>query len=169
MEFLDFFKRNKLIWEVTILILLSAFITGKLQNLVCYEDPEKAYEHAKRDKAVLVIDGDTTSYVVGEDDSIILEKDENGWRIPSVEVTKSKGWTINKTILIGIVSHKSTNEWYIAITEVAGNSLEISDNRNTKFDVVKRAGESGKTYYAYIPGLDDDYVLYINDQEIRLE
>ena len=50
--------------------------------------------------------------------------------------------------------------------------IEVTDNRNSKFYLFEREsrmlGQKEKIYWSYVNGLDEEYAVFVNGEEIIL-
>lgn len=69
--------------------------------------------------------------------------------------------------------YSGVDDYYVAVTSIASDGAEVSDNRGSTFHVLReddlRNGISTYIYYAYIGELDDTYVLTVDGTDTRLE
>ena len=127
--------------------------------------------------AVLQIEGDSTALTLNieagsEQLDIVLKADENyttGTIIPNVQIAFNE--ILDKTT-VRVWRLAGISEYYVEITSIASDGLEVSDNRESQFHEVRKdyldLDISTFVYYAYIGDLDDSYILTIDGTDICL-
>ena len=71
-----------------------------------------------------------------------------------------------------IYRYKESNDYYIQIFNVYGEAIELSDNQDSIFYSVERPNSSVRQpmhyYYTCVQNIKDDYIIYIDGQEVNL-
>lgn len=152
--------------------LIGGRAISETRYLVKFNSPEDAYQYIFLEKDSLVIEGKETAFIVGNEESIIVERDGDGWRIPVSWMTSPKCDKQVGTINIYVIQYNLSNEYYLRISDSEGEQLEIMDNRNSKFikDEWKDKVLNKKVidYWGYVDDLDAEYTISINGEEINL-
>lgn len=122
------------------------------------------------------MDGEKASFSVGTkgDTNVysIVPKSSNGWKLGMGLDTKRPFQKIYNDIAIYVYQYKSTDDYYITVTDTNGGSLDITDNRKSKFKYLEKSNSTLNktfyTYYAYINGFDDQYAITVNGKQIKI-
>ena len=162
-------KRNILLFLIVSLILLQ--IVGLIRKYcVYYNTPEEAYKAGCKGRIYQIIEGATTDYVIGNKDSVVIEKSEKGWKVPTKSTILTKVIKNVGDINICLWQYNYSDEYYLTIS--GSDELELSDNRNSKFyyvDVEPNGFSYGvKGYFAYIQAIDEEYIITIDGLDIQL-
>ena len=72
-----------------------------------------------------------------------------------------------------LYKYTKSNDYYIRVIDIKGNSLTISDTRQSRvFENIQTNTATQKefiTYYVYVHNLDSNYFLLINGKRISFE
>ena len=171
-------RRWSIITFVIAIILTTISALIPIENaLITFSSPKSAYNYNNSGDVKLIVDGKKTDFVVGAkgdtDIYAIIPKANSGWKIGMGLDTKRIIQTISDGITIYVYQYKNTNDYYITIFDTKGGSLDITDNRNSKFKYLDKSNSSlGRmfyTYYAYINEFNDQYALTINGKLIKIQ
>ena len=124
-----------------------------------------------------LIEGKETDFIVTNDFDttkyLILPKENNRWKLPN----KSQKLLINQKrindVLVYLYKYTKSDDYYIRVIDIKGNSLTISDSRQSRvFENIQTNTATQKefiTYYVYVHNLDSNYFLLINGKRISFE
>lgn len=167
---------------ILIAVSIALFVVSALipfENVfITFSTPEASYKYHNQGTPVICVEGQDTDLVVGQKgDSYIYNiapKTANGWKLGMGYELKNIYQTIdsaNKN-LISVFRYKNTNEFYLVVTNIEGESLSVHDNLNSAFVLSEKTDKNGSAndyvYYTYINALDNNYVLSLNDIDISL-
>ena len=160
---------------IVLLVTISALIPIE-NSFITFSSPKAVYNYKGCGTVKLVIDGESTALVIGEkgDTSVytIVPKANNGWKIGMEIDTKRIVQIVSKGVTIYVYQYKNTNDYYITILDTNGGTLKITDNLGSEFHYLDKRNialnKSFYTYYAYLSGFDEQYILTINGKEIRV-
>ena len=171
--------RKKRLWSV--LLAVVWFIVYFCYSAVPLEEPfltfptvEEAFHYKSDDEILLIVEGNESTQVVcrfrsGGCYGAILPKTEKGWK-PEIQWNKREIATIfAPSCSFFLQRYKDTDDFYLSIVS-AGGMDELFDNRSTEFQSVTDSSFFGKKvapgyYFAFVDGVDDDYVLTIDGEE----
>lgn len=162
-------ENNRIINIIFVLIIGIGFFLLVGDSLLYFDSPEEAFNYSKNEEAKLIIEGKTTDYVLGENNRVVLEKNEKGWRIPFSQVETKKYSKQIGSISIYVMRYKLTNEYYVIVWDMSGKAFVVSDNCNSKFYSTEGNGELSDSYYAYVYDINEKYTISINEEKITLE
>lgn len=126
--------KNKLyiIISIGVVLLFLINIPGFMKAyFVGFDSPEDAYKYETGGKASLVLEGTITDYVFGNKDSVILEKDENGWRIPKSSTMTAKAMKSKGKITVSVRQYNKMDEdasYYGAYVNVMDDEYKLYIN-----------------------------------------
>ena len=143
---------------------------------VTFSSPEKAYYYKNFGKAELVVNGEKGSFVIGNNNDSteykIFPKVNSGWKLGNSINTKQIIRQITDTATIYVYNYTNTNDYYIAVSNINGEQINITDNCGSKFQYLKKAlknqNTSFYTYYAYIKNFNENYTVIINNKSIKI-
>ena len=167
-------KRNKILVFVIITLLWTGSMLVPIENLfMSFSTPEKSYGYVNQEEVKLVVYGQESALVIGEDTEyvyLIVPKGERGWKIGRGMDLKFISNQYFNGIIVSIYQYKNTNEFYVEVVDIDGRKCKVSDNQKSYFDILEtHVNEDIKfRYYTYINGLDENYILKVNDEEIFL-
>ena len=159
-----------------ILTTISALIPFE-NAFITFSSPASSYNYNNSGNVKLIVDGEKTDFVVGvkgdADVYLIIPKSSDGWKLGMGLDTKRTFQTISNGIVIYMYQYKNTDDYYITILDTNGGSTDIADNRNSEFRYLEKfndtLGKSFFTYYAYINNYDDQYVVTVNGNSIKIQ
>lgn len=163
---------RKLTFYVLCVCLATSCILFIRRYVISYNSPKDAYENAYRGTAHLIIEGDKSAYVLGSKDAHYFNRTNNGWKVPifRISITKAIKTVDSKTIYVS--QYNFSDEYYITIIDSQKGSLELKDNRNSIFYKIDNQENTKNAnscvYHAYINKFDEQYSIFVNDQEINL-
>ncbi len=166
-------------------LLSVLLVTGYILSLVVpleeavltFPSPEEAFHYKSDEEIGAFAEGNESTMVITQEPGInentvsILEKTENRWKAPinllNTKIVEVK--LINAATFI-LYRYQATNDFYLIVMEPADQTVELSDNRGSQFHCLKRAvpehNVSTYTYYAFLDGVDKDYVLTVDGTEV---
>lgn len=164
---------------VIIAVSVALFVVSALipfENVfITFSTPEASYKYHNQGTPIICVEGQDTDLIVGQKgDSYIYNiapKTASGWKLGMGYELKNIYQSIdsaNKN-LINVFRYKNTNEFYLVVTNIEGESLSVHDNLNSAFVLSEKTGSANDyVYYTYINALDNNYVLSLNDIDIYL-
>lgn len=164
---------------IIIAVSVALFVVSALipfENVfITFSTPEASYKYHNQGTPVICVEGQDTDLIVGQKGNSyiynIAPKTASGWKLGMGYELKNIYQSIdsaNKN-LINVFRYKNTNEFYLVVTNIEGESLSVHDNLNSAFVLSeKTVSANDYAYYAYINALDDNYVLSLNDIDISL-
>ena len=167
-------KRNKVFLFVIITMLWIGSMLLPIENLfISFSTPEKSYSYVNSEDVKLVVYGQDSALVIGEDTEyvyLVIPKEENGWKIGRGIDLK---FILNQYfdgIVISIYQYKNTKEFYIEVADTDGRECIVNDNQNSYFEILETSvdAENKYRYYAYVHDLNNNYILKVNNEEIIL-
>lgn len=162
-------------------VLCVSYLTTPIENLfLTFSSVEKAFTYVSTQSVkdiLCVVDGKETSLVVaanGEENVLkIFPVTENGWKLNTGLETATIMQQHYGDVSIHIYRYKKSNDYYIKIFNVNGGTLDLNDNRDSLFYSVERPnsilGQSLYYYYACVQNINDDYIICIDGQEVKME
>lgn len=103
----------------------------------------------------------------------IVPKVNNGWKIGMGLDTKNVFHTMTEGITIQVYRYKSTNDFFIGVTDTKDGTSKITDNHGSVFKYVKKTDSTLRqtcyTYYAYLNNFDNQYTLTVNNKSFKLQ
>ena len=167
-------KRNKVLLFVIITILWTGSMLLPIENLfISFSTPEKSYGYVNSEDVKLVVYGQESALVIGEDTEyvyLVIPKVEKGWKIGRGIDLKFISNQYFDGIVISIYQYKNTKEFYVEVADIAGKECIVSDNKNSYFEILETSVDTDNKYryYAYVQDLNNNYILKVNDEEIIL-
>lgn len=167
---------------IIIAVSVASFVVSALipfENVfITFSTPEASYKYHNQGTPVICVEGRDTDLVVGQKGNSyiynIAPKTTSGWKLGMGYELKNIYQSIdsaNKN-LINVFRYKNTNEFYIVVANIEGESLSVHDNLNSEFVLSEKTDKNGNAndcaYYTYINALDNNYVLSLNDIDISL-
>lgn len=159
-----------------ILTTISALIP--IENaFVTFTSPQSAYNYNNTGSVKLVVNGAKTDFVVGAkgdtDVYIIVPKSDSGWKLGMGLDTKRIAQTISDGVSVYVYRYKNSDDYYITVLDTSGGPLEITDTHNSEFQYSDKfnstLNKTYYTYYTYINGYDEQYVLTVNGKAIKIQ
>lgn len=144
-----------------------------------YSSPTEAFSHSfifHKVNLKKLLEGQSTAMAIYEDNgeltSRILEKDEKGWKTLPRNVSAPKKSAEYDELSINIRNHSGMD--VISITDLDATRTEkpeITDSMGTKFQSfsVQWKEYSFNFWYAELEKLEDDYTLYVGDNEVKFD
>lgn len=175
-------RKLKLNKKCFILTIISAFVLTTVAGLipientfVSFSNPESAYSYNHIANVEMIISGEESDFVIGEKDDIniygIVPKSNGKWKVGMGTDIKNVSQINSENIIVYIYQYKNTNDYYVTVYDIEGKVCDISDNRNTEFQVLERQNiKLNKSFYTYIAHINnyDGYMLKVNDKNIKL-
>lgn len=167
-------KRNKMFLIVIITLLWTSSALVPIENLfISFSTPEKSYGYVNWEEVKVVVYGQESALVIGTDEDyvyLIVPKGKKGWKIGRGIDLKLVSNQYFDGIVVDIYQYKDTAEFYIEVKDIDGEKCEVHDNRNSYFTIFETDVNEGNQYYyyAYVHGLNENYILNVNDRELRL-
>jgi hypothetical protein len=143
----------------------NAFIT--------FSSPESAFRYTNSGDVMLVVEGEESAWVLGDEFSDIIPKSGSRWKF---SIAGDLNTIISDISLNGIdfsVDHyMDSDDYYITVTNPNGGVIDVTDNRNSKFFHIEKYNNmldiTYYIYYAYVHDLDDEYTLIVNGEVITV-
>ncbi len=182
-------KRSKIvkkeIFNIFLIVLLTvtlfvSYLMTPIENLfLTFSSVEKAFTYVSTQSTkdiLCVVDGKETSLVVAANDEENILKifplTENGWKLSAGLETALIMQQHYGNVSFHIYRYKESNDYYIQIFNVYGEAIELSDNQDSIFYSVERPNSSVRQpmhyYYTCVQNIKDDYIIYIDGQEVNL-
>ena len=167
-------KWQLVLFFISILTLWTVSGLLPVENVfITFSSPQKAYKYVNSEEVQLVVQGEDTAFVVGKESSrnyvcLIVPKSDSGWKIGRGLDTKLVEQKIVDGIVVYVYQYRKTDDYYVTISNVRGNEVDISDNNNSLFYVLEE-GDDYYTYYAYVNELDEKYMLTVNGNAFKLD
>ena len=167
-------KRNKVLLFVIITILWTGSMLLPIENLfISFSTPEKSYSYVNSEDVKLVVYGQNSALVIGEDKEyvyLVIPKGEKGWKIGRGIDLKFISNQYFDGLVVSIYQYKNTKEFYIEVADIAGTECIVSDNQKSYFEILETSVNTEKKYryYAYIHDFNNNYILEVNNEEIVL-
>ena len=165
------FSKNNLIAKRIIVIAISTgFFLGAcflpIENMfVAFSSGEQVYEYVNGNADIIAeIEGEESSLVVENENGtykyLIVRKNQNKWYVDTGINTKTIINEIRDNVLITIYQYGNTNDYYVEVASLYGDTIQIVDNKSSTFvEVNKGANNSHRLYYAYVKSIDDTYEI----------
>lgn len=157
---------------IVALFLPSLLYPVSVENyFVTFSSPEAAFHYMNADKAELVVEGEESAWVIGEDVTDMISKSDTGWKLSVSEGAEmiSHGISPKETVFY-VDQYEDTDDYYVTVLAPEWGSAGVTDNRNSQFYYLTDDDEildtTYYTYYAYVHDLDDEYVLIVNGEVI---
>lgn len=172
---------NTLLVVLLTVVLGVSYLATPIENLfLTFSSVEKAFTYVSTQSVkdiLCVVDGKETSLVVaanGEGNALkIFPMTENGWKLNAGLETVTIMQQHCGNASIHIYRYKKSNDYYINIFNANGGPIEINDNRDSLFYSVERPnsilGQPLYYYYSCVQNIQDDYIIYIDGQEVKIE
>jgi WD40 repeat protein len=171
-------KRSLRFFVFVAWLISVAFISGlPFENLfVTFPTLDAACAYASRLEVETVLEGKDSAMVWFIENSTSktmssFQKVESGYKLGTLlsyshPVAKIVSASPGSSV-VNIYQTKGTGDYFIEIWDATfpESIKELSDNRNSIFQCAKSAPESLSMYYAYVYGINDDYVLTIDGNE----
>lgn len=166
-------KFQLILFVICILVLWSVSGLLPVENIfITFSSPEKAYEYVNSEKIQLVVEGDHTVLVVGKESPrkyvyLIIPKSDSGWKIGRGLDTKLIKQKVVDEIVVRVYQYRNTDDYYVTVSDVRGNVVDINDNNDSIFHVLEEIEGSYYTYYAYVNKITDQYSITVNGEEVK--
>lgn len=120
---------------------------------------------------MLVVEGEESAWVLGDEVSDIIPKSGTGWKLSLVGDLKTIITNISLNgIGFWVYQYKDSEDYYIMVSDPKGGAADVTDNRNSEFyyltDDSNTLDLTYYTYYAYVNNIDDEYTLIVNGEVI---
>lgn len=180
--------RKKILWTILLAVVWAVGYFGISilpleEPLLVFDTPEEAF-HFKYDdnyEIELIIEGNESAQVISYDRqrrsyyTVILPKAEKGWN-PEIQMYRRNAAQIMSPRHGTILVHRfrNTDDFYLSIIYTGSTPGELFDNRGTEFldrSGKVYAGENlhfGNVFYAFVDGMDENYVLTVDGEEFTL-
>lgn len=154
-------------------LVLSAMLP--IENIfITFSTVEASYSYSNVGTVQLVISGEKTDFVIGQngdtDTYTIIPKSDNGWKLGRGLDTKRVLHRVSDGIIVTVYRYKNSTEHYITILDTNGGISEIKDNYNLEFQYLQKPNSALNktfyTYFAYVNGFDEKYVVTVNGKTI---
>lgn len=171
---------NILLITLLTVVLFVSYLAPPIENVfLTFSSVEKAFAYVtpKSETDILcVIDGTESSLVVAanseENVLKIFPMTENGWKLNTGLETATILQQHYGNTSIHIYRYKDLEDYYIRVFKPHGGATEIADNRGSVFQSVERPNENAEQsifyYFACVQNIDDDYIIYIDGQEMKM-
>lgn len=172
------YKSKKYILSVIIVVLLitvSAFLPFE-NAMVTFASPEEAYNYYifGTPDIRLIVNGNNSDLVIGNkngtDICLIIPKTTDGWKIGIGADTKTVAHLLTDGITISVYQYKKTNDYYITVLDINGESSQITDSCHSSFSSVERTDSAKEKpyimYCAHISSVSPQYSIHIDGNQI---
>ena len=163
-----------LIFIAVFLPLLSAFYP--IENaFITFPTVESAYYYSNEGKVKHIIQGNESDLVIGQKDNdtanifAVMPKTNDGWKISPFGSLKSVTSIISHEVLIHVYQYKNSDDYYIMVYCLKNNTLELTDNRDSKFEYFEGKNGTNQTYCTYIHCFDEEYVITVDGNPISFD
>lgn len=180
------------VWCGLIIWLLCTFLSVlvPIENLfITFDSPQAVLNYTGGVRELFfTVEGEESMLLVymskeNAQSSEVIKKTNDGWQINPFTSRHSN--VISKeeaTYICSMYQYRNTDDYYVTVhiqgklsNNMAKEAIEISDNKNTVFKYYEE-GESNSdfdildiTYYAYIKGFDENYVLTVNGNTVTFD
>lgn len=153
-----------LLWNISVYVPVE-------EAFLDFPSPETAFAYYFDGGIKMVVQGSESALVIAEENEsrggvAIVPKVGDSWR-------PDMGWGIIISAtkdcdgrFVILYKHRFSEDYYIAVDNNTNKSIEISDNRNSKFESI--SGILGDTYYAHVQNFNSEYVLLLDGKEFTL-
>ena len=170
---LKILRRNRTFVVLLILsiLIMTASIFVPFENLIMtFNTPEEVYRYySLKTNNISIIEGNDSALVIdrqnNKDSYYMVPRVSQGWKIGIGTDMKSISRTIANELFVDVYQYKDSDDYYICINHISGDSLFLSDEYQTNFHSLKRNDYSGKetfSYYACIHFVNPEYNLIVN-------
>lgn len=149
-----------------------------LENLfVTFSSLQSAYYYNHSKKIETIVEGKKSDFIIASEKNTeshsIVPKSDNGWKLGMGTDIKTVSKTVSDAAIACVYQYKNTNDYYIAVYCKNSGTFDVSDNQNSEFKFSKRyingAEEYHYTCYAYINNFNEQYVLTVDGQQIKIK
>ena len=167
-------KRNRLFLFIIITLLWTGSGLVPIENLfMSFSTPEKSYSYVNGEEVKLVVYGQESALVIGEESEfvyLVVPKGEKGWKIGRGLDLKFITTQYFDGVIVSVYQYKNTDEFYVEVMDIDGKECKVTDNQNSSFEILEIDVNGNKQYhyYAYVCGLNENYVLDVNNEKIIL-
>jgi hypothetical protein len=168
--------RNRFKYILGILLsfaVMTALFFVPVENcFMTFESPEAAYKYTKFGKTNIVhtIEGNESAFVIDRTFNTqthqIIPKGETGWKIGLGADTKCIYRNFHEGISIDVYRYKNSEEYYLFIEATSADSVELKDSRSSEFYALEADSGHFVTYCTYLPKMDEQYWISVNDVQI---
>lgn len=167
-------KRKQYIFSALVVVFLVTMLSFMpFENLfITFNSPEAAFKYVSSEKVKFVIQGKNSDLVIGEKDVanftyLIVPKNDNGWKVGRGLDTKLRMKKVHNGIMIYVYQYKNTGDYYVTISDMSGEKLQIEDSHDSQF-LSNIISKTYVTYYAAVFQIDSQYWIKINDEKVAL-
>ncbi len=171
--------RRKRTWTIIAFIAAVVVLTASalipVENaFLSFASPEAAYRYNHSGAVMLEINGEKTTFLVGEKgdtyEYAIIPKAKDGWKLGVGSDVDRVVQTVSNGITVQVYQYKKTGEHYIVVQDTNGGASSISDTQNSEFLHLEKTNSVLNkvffTYYAFINDFGDGYALTVNGKLI---
>ena len=164
-----------MIFNLLFLLLLGFMPVEKL--FLRFDSPNEAYEYTNSADILLMVDGNESTFVIGESkdaiNHLIVPKSENdSWKIGIITDIKRVQSNLYENASINIYRYNNSQDYYIELISLQPGNVDVSDSIGTDFSSLEReVGPNGETYviyYAFLDNLPDSYKVTLGGNVINL-
>lgn len=179
-------KKRYVILVIGLIILYCLVSMVPYENaVVTFDSVEDAFAwvNTRNEEIFLVIPGESADLVLSGKDKAstqwtAIPKTGEGWKVGEgglwpVRTTVSMEEELRTGLAISVCRYRNTEDYFLSVTlyPSRGFTERIWDNRGSEFILMDRT-ESPEyvfyTYYAHFVGMDEPYILTIDDTEFLL-
>lgn len=175
-------KKMKPIYYLVALLgvsfLAEIFKCVPVENVfVEFPSAEACFEYTDMATPYLVIDGEESSLVVGKDSQGFVCRvigNEGGWKIDVDGKKRTLVKDIPGELVVSVYRYDYTNDYYLEVNYLSSNKTkkELTDSNGSVFYALTQdsyaTGDKIYTYFAYVSSMDENYKLYIDDEEFTI-
>jgi hypothetical protein len=168
-------KKLKILCLVLCLALTFVMYFVPFENLfVTFESANSAYSYCNWGNKELsfILTGTDCDFLVSDNgkalEYLILPKTEQGWKIGRAVQTKEIFEKLEEDAFISVFKHKSSEDCFVAVTNLKDIPLNIFDNLDTEFFPYQSKSWGTVIYYGYLKGIPSGYSLNINGKVVEV-
>lgn len=170
-------KINRVFLIILVVALVSASAFFPLENaFITFKSAESAFKYytLEHKDVVLVVEGVSCDLVIANKNSsnthLIIPKTTDGWKIGIGLDTRKIKQKLVDDLIIYVYQYRDTSDYFVVISSTTDQSLNIADSYGSAF--LNMTNESSSlnvnfmTYYTHISEFNEDYRLYINNDQV---
>lgn len=171
-------RRWTVIAFVSAILLTTIAALIPIENLfITFSSPDSAYHYNHLGKVRLIVPGQQTDFVVGNDGEsdiyVIVPKKSDRWQIGMGTDLKCAFQTTSEGIDLYVYQYKKSDDYYVIVFDANGGASNIMDNRDSTFQysetTIEALDETFYTYYAYVHGFNQQYSITVNGRTIAMD
>ena len=173
---------NKRKWIVTSflmsIVLVGLSYIGPIENaFITFPTAESAYNYSKEGSVKYIIEGEESDLAIGKKENdkayanilAIIPKTNDGWKLSTLGDLKRVTSSSLRGVSIDVYQYKNSDDYYIMVYCLKNNTLELTDNRDSKFEYFEGKNGTNQTYCTYIHCFDEEYVITVDGNPILFD